>query len=91
MFTLWHQLPSSNLGRHAHTHHAAEKSRCTSWDDDRGDRGDDRGDRCDAEDHLGDNDGDYDEEDNNHYQHVDISNSAVVYLKRQTQQAVGTP
>ena len=84
MFTLWHQLPSSNLGRHAHTHHAAEKSRCTSWDDDGGDRGDD-------EDHLLDNDGDYDREDNNQYQHVNISNSAVVYLKRQTQQATSTP
>ena len=101
-------MPSSNLGRHTHTHHAAEKSRCTSWDDDggdrgddggdhvgdggdRGDHGDDGGDRGDDEDHLLDNDGDYDREDNNQYQHVNISNSAVVYLKRQTQQATSTP
>ena len=84
MFTLWHQFSSSNLGRQAHKHHTVERSRCASWDDDRGDRGDD-------EDHLLDNDGDYDREDNNQYQHVNISNSAVVYLKRQTQQAASTP
>ena len=66
-----------------------ERSRCTRWDDDGGDHVGDGSDRGDDEDHLLDNDGDYEDEDNNHDLHVDISNSAVVYLKRQTQQAVG--
>ena len=56
-----------------------ERSRCTSWDDDRGDHVGDGGDHVgDDGDHLLDNDGDYEDEDNNHDLHVDISNSAVV-------------